>query len=235
MSYLDDINTKKSLASAQKSARDDLDALITQLKEVQLSSLMNGNKSSVILADSTDFGEKMEELGEKIMKAIDLFRNDTKNADKVADVADQCQKLIAYNVKASREQATEIKTTLKGLIKALESIQLEKFPKLPEFPKIPAPIVNVPANDFTPIKEAIESLKEEKGIDLDGYKAHDILNGEDKQYIGFVAPSGAWYIIENKIKENSLRYVFGTTDYTKSFKDAPMYQYSLLSEAVNAL
>lgn len=240
MSYLETINAKKANASTQASAQSTLDSLIQQLKEVQLASLMTGSKSTVVLADSTDFGEKMKELGDKITDSLETYRKDTKNADKIAEIAQEYQKLAVYNVKAQNEQSKEVKKALDNVSKALASIKMPEMPqvKIPEFPKltIPAPVVNMPKNDFSPIERAIEGLKEEKGLDLDDFKAHDINNlDKDTQYIGFLNPNGQWYIIENKIRENSIRYVFGKSGYAKAFKKAPTYQYELLSEAVNAL
>lgn len=237
MSYLETINAKKSDATIKAQSQSELDTLIAQLKEVQLASLMN-NKTSVVLADSTDFGEKMQELGDKITTVIDEFRNDNKNADKIEAIALEQQKLATYTAKVNRESAADFKATIGNLVKAVQAIKIPevKIPevKIPEV-KQPAPIVNVPVNDFSPITRAIESLKEEKGIDLDDFKAHDITDSGDNQYIGFVAPTGVWYIIENQTKNNRLRYVFGKKGYTKAFSQAPTYQYELLSEAINAL
>jgi hypothetical protein len=240
MSYLDKINEKKTTASTKADAQQTVDSLIGQLKEVQLATLMGNSKSTVVLADSTDFGDKMAELGDKIMAMLEAFKEDTTNVDKIATLVDDYKKLATYNVKAAREQSDDIKVTLNKLVKSIESIKIPetKIPevKIPAFPKIPTPIVNVPKNDFSPIERAIESLKEEKGLDLDDYKAHDINNlDKDTQYIGFLNPDGQWYIIENRVKENTIRYVFGKSDYKKAFKKAPTYQYELLSEAVNAL
>lgn len=237
MNYAQTIQDKRTAAASKAGAQQTIDSLINQLKEVQLASLMGGSKQTVVLADSTDFGEKMAELGEKIETILTEFKNDTKNADKLAEIAAEYQKLAVYNVKSAKEQADKFKQVFDSLIKAVEAIKLPEIPKviIPEFPKIPAPVVNVPKTDLSPIQRAIEGLKEEKGLDLDDFKAHDIYNAGDTQYIGFLAPSGQWYIIENKVKENSLRYVFGKDKYKDHFKKAATYEYSLLSEAINAL
>lgn len=116
--------------------------------------------------------------------------------------------------------------------------------------ELPAPVVTVEAPqvtvqerkiDFSPVIKAIESLKQaetkedDDTIDLDDYKASDIKDsGKNLQYIGFIHPSGAWYIIENNIKDDTMRYLFGTTDYTSHFQSAASYEYKVLNEAVNA-
>jgi hypothetical protein len=41
--------------------------------------------------------------------------------------------------------------------------------------------------------------------------------------------------VENRVKENTLRYIFGTGGYAKAFAKAARFEYKLLDEAVNAL
>lgn len=104
------------------------------------------------------------------------------------------------------------------------------------------PIVNVPRQlppqvDFTPLQRTIEQCfkpDESARLDLDDYKAQDIKDGDTVQYVGFLNPQGNWYIIENDIQVNSMRYVFGSGGYAKAFKKAAQYQYKLLDEAINA-
>lgn len=235
MTYIDTINNKKAVAKTEAKAQQTLDSLVNQLKEVQLATLMNGSKSSVILADSTDFGEKMAQLGDKITAVIDELKNDTRNTDKLADLANQYEKLATYNVKVARDSADELKKVFSDTLKVLKNLQAPEIEVATPQVNVPAPIVNVPKNDFSPITKAIESLKEEKGIDLDDFMAHDISEEEGKQYVGFVAPTGAWYIVENLVDESKLRYVFGRNGYEKAFKKASTYQYEILSEAINAI
>jgi hypothetical protein len=107
---------------------------------------------------------------------------------------------------------------------------------------VPTPKVTVqaPKTDLTPLIDILkqqntEDESEEK-LDLDDYRAQDIDNtNPDMQYVGFVNPAGNWYIIENDVKGNRMRYVFGTLNYSEAFAQASMYTYSLLNEAINAL
>jgi hypothetical protein len=59
MSYLDQIADKKQSLATRTEKKEDIDSLIKELKEVQLASLMaSKSKSTIILADSTDLGDK---------------------------------------------------------------------------------------------------------------------------------------------------------------------------------
>lgn len=163
------------------------------------------------------------------------------DTSELKSVTEELKDMATYDAKASREDAETLRKGLESIVDAVNNI---KIPELPKQRPIPAPIVNVPAQvapvvnvpkaDFSPITQAIEGLKEEKGIDLDCYRAHDLKDG-DTQYIGFLNPEGDWYIIENDVKNNSLRYVFGHGGYTQAFSKAASYKYELLSEAINAL
>lgn len=163
---------------------------------------------------------------------------DTSNLESATE---ELKKFTVYNAKAARQEADALKKGMENIVTAVNNIKIPEIPEqkpipapIVNVPKQPAPIVNVPQADFSPITEAIAGLKEEKGIDLDCYRAHDLKDG-DIQYIGFLNPDGDWYIIENDVKKNALRYVFGTGNYTQAFKKAASYKYELLSEAINAI
>jgi hypothetical protein len=108
---------------------------------------------------------------------------------------------------------------------------------------IPAPIVHVEAQkapivtnkvDLSPLQATLQELlaPKEVKIDLSRYRAQDIKESGDKQYVGFVNPEGDWYIIENDMTKNRLRYLFGSSGYAKHFKNASSYVYKLLDKAV---
>lgn len=104
------------------------------------------------------------------------------------------------------------------------------------------PVVHVPQQlppriDFGPLQRTIEQYfqpesETDSGIDLDCYKAQDMTESETVQYVGFLNPQGDWYIIENDIKANSMRYLFGSGNYAKAFARAASYKYKLLNEAI---
>lgn len=71
-------------------------------------------------------------------------------------------------------------------------------------------------------------------LDLDSYRAQDLDEMEQGvQYVGFVNPTGAWYIIKNVEAENTLRYAFGTDSYDTFWSQASRLQYSRLDKALH--
>lgn len=242
MDYLEKIADKKQKDAVRTETKQDVDSLIKELKEVQLAALLaNSQKSPVILADSTDLGRVVADLGTKITNVLEAFKNDTTSADKLAQIAEDFKKLSLSVNKSADEQSKRVVSALNevaGSIKALE------MPQTPPLPAIPAPIVKVQERkiDFSPLQATIREamapvgVAQETGLDLDSYRAQDIDNSErDTQYIGFLNPQGDWYIIENRVKDNTLRYVFGRGNYREAFAKAGSYQYLILSEAVDAL
>ena len=230
MKYIETLQDKKLVALEKK-----------QLKESMLE--LAGILSSANTQAPRDLTVKIDELTNAVIKAITELRNDTTVPDKIAD---DYQKIADYVIKANKEQSSDLKEVAEKIVTAVESIKLPAMPKIPAMPEInipafpkiniPAPIVNIPKNDFSPIARAIDGLKQEKGIDLSDFRPHDIVDADsDTQYIGFVSPSGQWYVIENKVKENTIRYVFGKDNYSEAFANAGSYKYKLLSEATDAL
>lgn len=68
--------TQKVQVTNDVATRQDVDSLIKQLKEVQLAAFLSGNKPSVVLADSTDLGETVSALGDKIMGVVAELKKD---------------------------------------------------------------------------------------------------------------------------------------------------------------
>lgn len=101
---------------------------------------------------------------------------------------------------------------------------------------VPPPHIASSDIDLLPLKKKLSGIESalSKNIQLDNYKPHDIINvGTDKQYIGFVDPAGNWYIVENYIKKDKMRYVFGRGNYTEAIEKASNWQYKVLNEAVD--
>jgi hypothetical protein len=71
-------------------------------------------------------------------------------------------------------------------------------------------------------------------LNLDSYRAQDLDEMEPGvQYVGFINPRGAWYIIKNNEEQNTLRYAFGNDSYEKFWPQASKLDYKLLNEALN--
>jgi hypothetical protein len=202
-----------------------------QVKEATLAQYVNGQKSTVVLTDQTDLGEKMGELGDKLSKAVKEADTTALNAKQLSALMSLAKMLKEHNVLAYRSS----KELHKELLQALKNIELSPRITVPE-PKV---TIQEREIDFTPLQETMHQYfapPEVEKLDLDCYRAQDIDNSvEGYQYVGFVNPDGHWYIIENDVKGNSLRYVFGKKGYAKAFKKASSYQYRLLNEAVDVL
>lgn len=211
----------------------DISSLIEEVRELQLSALINNSKPTVILTDQTDLGDKLAAM--------------------VNDMAQTVKGLDSSET--NKQQLTELKTLYTGLTQLKSvftsgnkdlSTGIDKLTKavngllMNPVVNVPAPQVKVdaPKIDLKPLQDTLkgyfEAPKVEK-IDLECYRAQDITETDSKQYVGFVNPDGDWYIIENDIPGNSLRYVFGTGNYATAFQKAPQYEYQLLNEAINAV
>jgi len=213
---------------------EDIDSLIAQVKEVQLASLLGASKPSIVLTDQTDLGDKMGEYIGKIetaIKQLDATDNDKQQLTELKSLYIGLTQLKSAFLTGNKDVTKALAT----LTKAVQGIDVQ-------------PVVNVPAANVTvplakvdlkPLQKTIEQYMapkiEEKGVDLECYRAQDITDSGNMQYVGFVNPEGAWYIIENDVKGNSMRYLFGTSGYAEAFAQASTYQYKLLNEAINAL
>lgn len=242
MNPLEQIGQKRQEFKAQAEKKLDTDTLLKELKDIQLATYVSAqNKPPVILADSTDLGERLSELGGKITKVLEEFKSDTTATDRLQQISDDFKRLALSVTKSTSDQSDKVQHGLSQISKDIRAIKLPSMPKMPE---IPAPVVKIQERklDFSPLERAIREsapktadLPPEK-VDLDSFRAQDIANPDaNTQYIGFLNPSGEWYIIENKVKDNTLRYVFGKGGYSKAFAKAGTYQYELLSEAIDAL
>lgn len=225
---LDTQEKNKGLASKQ-----DIDDVLGQLRDMHLTSLLEANKPRMMsITDSAAYvGDSIEKLGERLTAKLD---------DDTAD-------------KATKASLQELHGLLVDLMKQLRSLdtaqQLTKLQQTVDnlevnpMVNVPAPKVTVqsPKLDIAPLQATLEKYlapgdEAPSPIDLDEYRAQDIDNSNsDRQYIGFLHPNGGWYIIENDIPNNQLRYVFGTDGYAKAFAKAATYDYSLLNEAIDAI
>lgn len=108
------------------------------------------------------------------------------------------------------------------------------------------PVVNVPAPkveitereiDFKPLLDKLNTPVKVQDKVTD-YKAQDLDDEESNQniqYLGFVDPTGRWYIIENDLLMNTLRYKFGKRGYSKGWSGRAKHAYKLYNEAVNEI
>lgn len=171
--------------------------------------------------------ESITDKGIRIIAELDT----TKATKDQLDSLEKLRSVIAELENSGKQADNEQKSLLKELIHSVKALEM-------------APTVNVAAQkapsivnkvDFSPLQETLQELltPEDTRTDLSRYRAQDIRDSGDIQYVGFVNPEGNWYIIENQTKKNQLRYLFGGKDYAKHFKKAGSYVYRLMNEAIN--
>lgn len=237
-SYLDKVNATRQTTSQRGTQEQDLGAMLAELKKIQLASLMGSQgKSTVILTDQTDLGDKIAELTTKLVDAVKSCDNtevSTGQLSKLSDIQQALQDLSRV-IAASARTDGDVVTAIKNL-KLSPNITVPK----------PEVQVTVPKIDWEPLQRTIQTAfeampRETEEVndvyDLSRYRAMDIQDNDDRtiQYIGFVNPEGNWYIIENNVNGNQLRYVFGVDDYGSHFAKASTFQYQLLNGAIDAL
>lgn len=150
-------------------------------------------------------------------------------------------KLDSIDITQTVDISDDIKDAIESL-KSSNSADVTAFAKRIETAlakiKLPTPNVTVEQQtvDLTPLTDAIKELKTEptEAIELNEFRAHDLEDRDNLQYVGFVAPDGRWYIIENLVKENKMRYSYGNENYSDAWGKRGRYKYTTLSEAINA-
>lgn len=181
----------------------------------------------------TTIVEEMAEAAERIKSVVDGL-NGGKIEKSFADAVKNLQDVVKQVKGIKIESDTELKSGITSLIRALEELNTTPIVN------VPAPIVNVdaPTVNLTPIKNLLQQLldkPEKESFEFEGYKAQDLDDQESFQYVGFVNPTGAWYIIENDVEGNSMRYKFGIKYYKTGWKNRVQSDYKLLNEAIDAI
>lgn len=215
--------------------KGDINNILDQLKQLHLTNLLEANKPKegnqpvIHITDSAGtISKTVGDLGDTIMAKL----SDTTADDSTKQLLTE---LMAHvdSIKGDI-QSNAPGDILQSIKQALDSMDIQPVVNVAA-PKVS---VTAPELDLKPLQATLDKYfakDDDTQIDLDCYRPQDLKNDGDTQYIGFVNPDGEWYIIENLTKQNSLRYLFGDSDYTKAFDDAASHEYMLLNEAVNAL
>lgn len=153
-------NVTKDIAKSS-----DIDKVIRELKETQLANYLSaGQKSQIILADSTDLGQAVSALGNKLDALIES--NGTEKSDKelIATVKSELAKVVeAFN----KDTDQEVISAIRELKAELGNIEVNPVVNIPE------PVINVdiPKTDFsklsTDIKAVTTAVKAIKPAQLD--------------------------------------------------------------------
>lgn len=115
----------------------DIDEVIKQLKETQLASYLSaGQKSQIIMADSTDLGEAVSALGAKLDSLIKSTGDEKSDKELISTVKSELAKVVdALNQDDSGEE-DQVVNAINDLKSAFSSIKVN-------------PVVNVPQAKVT--------------------------------------------------------------------------------------
>jgi len=194
--------------------------------------LTNFNTSQPRIADMVDnlskLSEEMATLSEKF-KDIGFAPVSNALTQLLKQIDTLPAKISDISVKVQKDGKEE--KLLAKIETAIKSINIT--PQV----SVKAPTVNVPKIDTSKIEDILASSlgkdTEEVGIDLKDYRAQDISENSDCQYVGMLNPKGQWFIMCNDMQENTLRYKFGVDSYLRNFDNAINLNYRLMDEAIN--
>lgn len=227
--YLEKVNATRQASTQRATQEQDLESMVSELKKMQMAAMMGASKPSVVLTDQTDLGDKIKELTTKLVAAVQGLDSSEYSKQQITAITELKTSLsdIAQSVQQSN-QATQSQT--QDLIDKISKLKLDPIVRVPA----QAPINLKPLQD-TLLQAMHHDEPEENRYDLSCYQAQDLKESEDgnKQYVGFMNHKGNWYIIENDVLANTMRYLFGETEYVEHFERASTYEYRLLDEAIN--
>lgn len=231
MDYKERIKQKRQ----QQASTQSRDELLSQLKEIQLASLMGNNqKPSIVLTDSTDLGEHISKLGNKIVEVLEAVKDDKSTVEQIGHITKlmgEFRSLVDTVQQSNTEQADRIISAVNDL-KAIISDQKPIV--------VPAPNVRLTekVTDFSPLIKELKTIfapakVAKQGINLNEYRAIDLDNASDGvQYVGFQDSRGNWYILQNDDRNNTIRYYFGKESYAQAWDEKYGHNYKTLSEAM---
>lgn len=234
MSYLDTVQNKRRAAAAQTQTAAQRAAIMGQLQSIE-SATKGSNKQPVGL---TARQQRLFDTVREVLEQDEVIQN-TRQHEETLQALTDLKEALEDSKAASNVQAGDTQAAIDRLVGAVQAMELNPVINTP------APVVKVTEKDidFRPLQATIrEALLQQPAItlpdpapdftDLSRYRAQDITESGDRQYVGFMNPEGYWYIIENDTAQNRMRYVFGHGTYSKHFKVAPTFQYTLLDKAV---
>lgn len=221
----------------------DIDKMIRELKEAQLASYLSaGQKSQIIMADSTDLGEAVTSLGSKLDVLVESMESEKSDTQLISTVKEELGKVVnALN----QDTDSEVISAINDLKSAL-SIEVNPVVNVPE------PVINldVPKMDLSPLSKDIKAVttavKAIKPAQLDlsalieatnqvsqtvnnltfpvanfvqdpyiQYKAVDEFDdgvSTNVKYYGFIEPRGNWYILKNDPSASAKTYRYAFGD-----------------------
>jgi len=254
----DEIAQKRLEDSQNKGIEQTREAIVNGAKSTDIQSLFGPLQDlRRVVKAQPDVRPDIKQLNEALLGGLRKLDSSELSAKQI-NLLHELISSIKDQQRSAEQSSKELREALNEVLKAVNAIEVAPVVNVPApVVNVPKPTINLPAPkvtveapklDLKPMEKAIQGIKipeppepvveppEEPKIDLDDYKAQDIDNSsKNTQYIGFLNPAGDWYIIENDIKGDKLRYVFGSGGYSKAFSNAASYEYKLLDEAVNAV
>lgn len=120
---------------------------------------------------------------------------------------------------------------LKDIAKSIDNLKLD--PKI----DVKVPKVTVPSIDTSGIERVLsEKLEKEEVEELDLMDYRPVVIDDESdvaQYIGFLSPNGAWYIVYNDYSNKEMLYAFGNKNFVDGWGRHPELDYKMLDEAVS--
>jgi ElaB/YqjD/DUF883 family membrane-anchored ribosome-binding protein len=217
MSYLEQVKDKRTANQSSKQLQDDIKSANKEVVEAFNKVIEVIKKPAVI--DTKNLDTQVKNLSDALQAT--LSRLDTENSKELSSLVKNYQNALDDVKKSISEQSRSFETILQSFVKATQAIQVN----VPQSEVV----VNEREIDFTPLIEYISKDK----LDLNDFKANDFDDKKEVQYIGFIHPSGLWYIVENDFKK--LRYLFGKDKYASHWRSRGQYEYKRLDEAYNAI
>lgn len=218
------------------SSSDDVKTLLDELRRLGLDSYVNKPKTEpVVVQTNLNAATEIEQLGNTISDAIHNGLQDLRSDGQEVKALEQLKAAFDNYTKAVREDNASDSKVTNALLAAVKAI------KVAPVVNVPAPQVTVqaPKVDLKPLQQTLQDYfseeDQEEAVDLSCFRAQDIKDSGDVQYVGFEHPNGQWYILENDVKSGQMRYIFGQSGYASAFVKAASYRYSYLSEAIHAL
>lgn len=94
---------------------------------------------------------------------------------------------------------------------------------------IPPQIIDV----LTILTEIVATPTPAQPLQMADYRPHDQEENGNKEWYGYVHPSGAWYIMYNQVDLDRQRYAAGTEGYEAAWESHRKLKYKFISEAFN--
>lgn len=220
---------------------EDINRLLLELQQLKEAYNLVANKKIEPPVVNINLDDKIKSLTAGITSEISKLDSGEQDGQILAELKQLNQVLVDTQDDGISDHQVLI-TTIKQLIAATNAIKVAPVIKV-----TPTPVtIETSMLDLQPLQDTLKQYLDtkqeyeppepgEKAIDLSEFRAQDINDGKDKQYVGFMHPNGNWYILENNIQLNTLRYLFGQTNYSETFASASTYEYQLLDEAIYAL